>query len=61
MSKQIEVTRCGNCPFYDFAFYACKHPDFPIDECIENILKIPDYCPLKKEPITISLKQDNNQ
>jgi len=75
MRKQIKVTGCGNCPFKsfinNFQYIACKFPESPFwDSALVISSKIicsvdvhdpptPDWCPLKKESITISMKQNN--
>jgi hypothetical protein len=59
--SEIKVTGCSDCPFFnDGANYEyrakCQHPANNTDERIEvhwGKPITPDWCPLKKEPITI--------
>lgn len=63
------VTNCVNCPFMfldidyesDLPFiYSCNlntNEDLYITNKYKKSIKIPDWCPLKEEPITIYLKQ----
>jgi len=62
----IEVTGCMKCPMLNRQSATCQHP---IQEWIGVELKedkktgyfiyyTPANCPLKKEPITISIKKD---
>ena len=68
------VTGCSDCPFeYNrldgFSDSECRHPKIHSKELTELIDGVthtfeedgesPDWCPIKKEPITISIKQDN--
>jgi len=55
---KIVVTGCGNCPFQSKEFNFCEHPLFlgglTIDwDYWNDIHQAPDWCPLKKERITI--------
>lgn len=62
-----EVKGCRTCPFaiYTDTFgYTCEHPDFSKDrrwlnynELTLELAITPDWCPLKKESITIQLKK----
>ena len=56
------VSGCGDCPFAGFVSkgetWRCLHPTSHCRSIaeIEEELITPDWCPLKKEPITISIK-----
>jgi len=57
-----EVTGCGNCPLADTEHNTCHHPAFEVGEEFDwdfygNYEESPHWCPLKKEDLTISVKQ----
>jgi hypothetical protein len=57
-----EVKGCADCPFLykaDPRHFTCTHPDAPrlVIDAKNGIPITPGWCPLKKEPITISIKQ----
>jgi len=62
----IEVAGCKSCPFHileESGSAFCVHPDTLcddgyIDEDIFYQYKHPDWCPLKKQSITITLKDN---
>lgn len=58
-----EVTICDNCPLLQLTStqsYWCNHSanERYLDEDDKGRVVFPKDCPLKTEPITISLKQD---
>ncbi len=60
-----DVTGCKNCPMMASHFDGwggahCNHPETEGDDLDEVTMKeneTPDWCPLKKEPITIEFKK----
>ena len=60
MSKVIKVKSCGECPFaftdeYEMEF--CKL-DKTIKECFLPQYEIHENCPLKKESVTVKVKEE---
>ena len=62
--KTIKVKDCIDCPYCEansnagYEYY-CDHPQLTFIENvfkIEDVIHIPDWCPLKKESIKIELK-----
>lgn len=58
-----EVTKCSECPMFASHFDGwggchCNHPETAGDdlESFKTDYGFPDWCPLKKEEITIKLK-----
>lgn len=58
--KVLEVSGCMGCPFLhdNTKGYGCNHPD-GTGNLYDNTAELFEHCPLKKESITIKLKQDN--
>jgi hypothetical protein len=56
MNKEMQVTGCSDCPFRDWETGNCSHPSI-LPYQYANLNVTPDWCPLKKESITISIKQ----
>lgn len=60
------VNGCSDCPLCAFAsesvMWRCFHPTAGGESIayMDDELTTPEWCPLKTEPITISLKQNNN-
>lgn len=58
---QIEVRSCGECPFIEYhgAWFYCA-----IDKNVNGtdmpINKVHPDCPLKKESVTVKLKEESN-
>lgn len=58
-----EITNCCDCPFWDSKYSDCEHPNKPEENHVHDIHitgfdeLLPDWCPLKKEDITIKLKK----
>jgi hypothetical protein len=58
-----EIKDCGDCPFAGFtnesSIWKCFHPDAHLKQIAElnEELKTPEWCPLLKESITISIKK----
>lgn len=54
------VTGCGNCPFQHTEGDWCRYPNVDLPEIgwefWGNEENTPYWCPLKKEPLTISIK-----
>lgn len=57
----MKVTGCDDCPLYDNDTSGCNHPDdvenwtpFRIDNLGRTIT--PDWCPLRKGPLTVALE-----
>lgn len=58
----IEVTGCRDCPFKELdsnLYYSCNFPNEEtyLKEDAKGFPITPDTCPLKKEPLTLSIKQ----
>lgn len=53
---EIKVTGCKDCPFFDKQETDCNiaSNDNVID-CLRNYPNAPNNCPLKTEPITVTL------
>jgi hypothetical protein len=52
---KIEVDTCGHCPLYDEDRECCCHPSVlgaPFRGCDGDVC--PDFCPLRKEDMTIT-------
>lgn len=57
----IQVTGCHDCPFYKFE-YECGLTYINVAEIGNNYNNAPpENCPLKQQPITIKLKEDDNE
>lgn len=64
----IEVTGCSDCPFKstDLGYFYCSYPNIEGIELIKTddmccvVYQILDNCPLKKECLTIKLKESIN-
>jgi hypothetical protein len=54
MSKEIKVTGCEDCPFYNAEYCHCEYPLEHDVDLRENGLN-PDNCPLKTESITVTI------
>lgn len=67
MSKTIEVTGCEDCPYFEpdvLPVCDCMHPSFEYGHTWNADIDewpIPSFCPLKKESITIKIKDDEKQ
>jgi hypothetical protein len=65
MTKEIKVTLCHKCPFFNDGNggeypYSCNLVNGEIIETETYIAdKYPDFCPIKKESITVSI--ENNE
>jgi len=60
--KKVIVEKCdtGECPFSYFSFpiFYCTHPSVIEKEIgLVDGVEIPEWCPLRKEPVTIELKK----
>lgn len=55
------VTGCSDCPFNHEheSHHWCKHEKSPYDSDINPYrVNVPDWCPLKLEPLTLTFKSD---
>jgi hypothetical protein len=59
--KQITVTGCENCPMHEnmMALHYCNYPGK--SDCASKAEYLFEHCPLKTEPITITLNPTNNE
>lgn len=61
IGHEMEVTGCSDCPMCGMGYPAgnfCQHPDGQVDMLSrddKDDLITPDSCPLKLEPLTISI------
>jgi hypothetical protein len=58
MIKTI-VTDCDNCPMWQYDRDTCMHPNCEVKDTMTTFKRhYFEQCPLKNEPITISLDQN---
>lgn len=50
------VTGCDDCPLHEYDQDTCQHPEGAHREVPRYGNPAPDWCPLRKAPLTIALK-----
>ena len=61
--EKIEISKCADCPLYDWDGCDCNHPGKPDITTViyaDEVLSTPNWCPLLTSPITITLNKKDD-